>query len=181
MFIGYSPERSELTEKLSARRNILLHAGGDRVDAFDEIGKMPGMEVIERFDSANSHYFDCRDYVFGRRRREKWYDPRSDALEETMLGHPANFLISQGYNHTETPLSGDVAVYIHNPSWYPGPRAAHWGIYDQGKVISKFGAGHVYRHSFDLVPNFYGNRVLFFHPPTPRRMKIWAWFRRLLD
>jgi hypothetical protein len=45
------------------------------------------------------------------------------------------------------------------PEWL---NMKHWGVYEDGKVISKFGQGHIFKHDFDRVPNVFGSGVMFF-------------------
>jgi len=56
-------------------------------------------------------------------------------------------LISRGFAVTDVPCTGDLVVYLRSKRY---PR--HFGLFDDGKVISKLSYGHIVRHDLDLIP-----------------------------
>jgi len=82
-----------------------------------------------------------------------------------------NFLKEKGYIKVDEPQDYDVVVYRRTESkdpfgFFKRTEAKHFGIYEDGKVISKFGSGSIYIHDLDMVEPDYGDEVLFF-----RKMK----------
>ncbi len=55
---------------------------------------------------------------------------------------------------------GDVVVYFSNEE------PAHAGKVRGGRVVSKWGTAHLWRHGLYEVPTRYGSEVRFFHPLT---------------
>ena len=73
------------------------------------------------------------------------------------------FLSCEGHHEVEQPQVGDLAIYLVEIG---GDREqTHIGrIKSPGRVLSKWGYGHVYEHTLDEVPVEYGEHVRFFRP-----------------
>lgn len=54
----------------------------------------------------------------------------------------------------------DLVCYL--PRKYRDDVFAHFGVWKNGKVESKFGLGHVYIHKIDEIPLSYGDEAFFF-------------------
>ena len=62
--------------------------------------------------------------------------------------------------------SGDVAIYFSESD------LLHAGKYDSGKIVTKWGKGHVWEHGLWEVPTSYGARVKWYAKPSPQDMKL---------
>jgi len=59
---------------------------------------------------------------------------------------------------TEEAREGDIVLY------WDDEIIAHAGRVRSGRVLSKWGAGHLWEHDVFEIPMQYGNRVTFYHP-----------------
>lgn len=77
---------------------------------------------------------------------------------------PNKFLKEKGYIRVKKPQNGDVVAY--GRSWDKENEdiyVKHWGIYQDGEVVSKWGPTNgIFKHKLDLVPPEYGDKIVFF-------------------
>jgi hypothetical protein len=105
---------------------------------------------------------DCYAYAFYQLNEEKSipyiFNKR---WPEEYFTHPVSFLKKWGYNQVKEPVSGDLAIYCSQIKTPLTTR--HAGIFTQdGRIISKWGSGSVYKHDLNSVNISYGNCVYFF-------------------
>lgn len=122
----------------------------------DKIGEANGICVIERRESAKDrNKCHCVEWVF----QENLHQDVRGTLEfwNTVI----ESLAGVGYFPTKTPRAGDIAIYgFQHPKGLVGK---HIGLLQEnGRIRSKFEAGHVFEHDQKIVPSEYGNSILFF-------------------
>lgn len=120
----------------------------DLLDAhqFDQIADLEGIEKVgDRRDwMKGEEHYTCTSHVFSKGKYVEW------EIENREYKHP------KGYTEVESPQEGDVVFYFH------GESPEHVGIYvGDGKVESKFGIGHIYKHPTESVPTYYGTPRFF--------------------
>jgi len=159
---GYSKlGRSEIQKTLNQ-----LFTSGSAAD-FDAAGQLPDFEIVERrcpLDDVDQ--YDCLKYV-------SQHLPEAivtDAQFSTKMRYRGvSFLREHGYSSVAQPMDGDIVLYVlltRDPnSEDEEPDHPHFGIYDSGKVISKWGPGHVFRHPVEAVTDNYGQAVIFMRKP----------------
>ena len=108
---------------------------------FDEIAELPGFEKVD--DRKNwmeeKGYYTCTSHVFGKGKYVTWIKKDDD------FDHP------DGYFEIDSPEKDDIVFYFNDK--YP----SHVGKFaGEGKVESKFGIGHIYKHPVMSVPTYYG-------------------------
>lgn len=150
-------------------------------DKFDEVGKLPGILTFEVKDPNWSDDICCAEYTFGLRLGEPW---AQDKMPQIFWDDGLEFLLRNGYVLVEEPEIGDIVGYAvtslierypnddpisalsrayHESLHRNPPYLEHFGILTEGgKVISKFGTGHVYLHDVDKVPSHFGSEIYFF-------------------
>lgn len=108
---------------------------------------------------------DCIDYAFSRVLNEPWgSDPSlSKRLSSHLFNDTQFFLNQRGYNPIEKPRKDDLVVYGDMGITGPSITPEHFGVYRANDwVMSKFGAGPVFRHKVWAIPIQYGNTAVFF-------------------
>lgn len=149
---------------------------------FDEVGRLPGIEVYEIGKPEWSRdRVRAAEYLFGLILKESWAEGRIPQE----LWNDGQFLQKHGYVLVEERIIGDVVGYAvtdlaekypTSVEVYAGaverrspPYLEHFGILTgDGRVISKFGTGHVYIHDLDKVPYHFGSDIYFFRrEPNP--------------
>ena len=162
-FIPTSTERQNLDDALQkAYEAIYLRRG---TALYECVSDLPGLKLVERSDF--SYHKRCYWYVF---REEAWFR-RLDEFEQgrRLMNDVTNTLSAHSFIEISTPERGCVLVYQHNPS---EPKyASHFGKYNEGTVISKFGMGHIYEHAPENVPHMFGNYIRYFKKTKSRRRK----------
>lgn len=151
-------------------------------DRFDELGTLPGITVFQIRDPHWSDRIRCAEYVFGLRFRELW---ALDEVSQAFWDDGIRFLSEHGFALVEEPVAGDIIAYavvdliesyITDPDTISAyhrarlesrhrrpPYFEHFGILtEEGRVISKFGPGHVYLHDMDKIPHHFGSETYFF-------------------
>ncbi len=102
---------------------------------FDEIGALPGFEIIERADPNSDNNLDC--YM--------WTLKSEGGSVYTRLKK-----FSGEHHLVHNPLQGDIVTYFSEG------KMTHMGrLNEEGRVRSKFGKGHVYEHPIGDVPDYY--------------------------
>lgn len=112
------------------------------------------LEVVEYRDHSNPGL--CEYFVFFEVLSEPWasnFDEPCFIPED--LRFPCNFLADKGYIEVPSPQDNDVVGYLSQRNEFH-----HWGIFREGKVLSRFGSSSVCRHEIDATR--YGNKVIFF-------------------
>ena len=119
---------------------------------YDRIGELSGIKIIER-----------RNYIEDKTTKKDciWYVTQK--LDAKIVGE-YSFSAWQPKNYVrvrESHVGAPVIYHLyHISSW-----ENHIGIYSgNGLLQSKFGYGHVYEHSIDLVPEDYGPFYSFYRP-----------------
>lgn len=108
----------------------------------------------------------CFDFAFLKLHEERTYDfydkgwPASKEMVSLLMGW--------GYNLVDTPEEGDLIVYGHKHERYFD--ALHYGIYREGKVISKWGPGDVYEHPLTSIPSTFGSEFLCMRKGNPSEL-----------
>jgi len=144
-----NPTRERFYEMIERARSSLIM--NEIVSGFD-------LELIESrdyCDDCNTGYFGL-EYVFYKRFMQPWaangkaslFLYYNDSLTGKELIPPFPFLFSKGFRPVDYPLNGDVVAYFLRKF----DRPEYFGIYDDGRVISKLGFGHIVRHDLSLVP-----------------------------
>lgn len=174
MPINGSPDRRIIQAKLQRAHLFLderLYDAPSRSAAnasLDQIANVPGIEVIERRDCTADHYYRCAQYVFSHIKHEDWLPTERSIEPRDIWDNPLPFLSDHGYAETNDPTPGDVVAYGLVIDRDDGKRVAvfeHYGVYaGEGRVISKFDMGHVFRHGLHQVPTGYGSQIAFFTP-----------------
>lgn len=77
-----------------------------------------------------------------------------------LFDEPDKFLANYNFHRLLIPSDGDILTYVSAGERYL--QAKHLGIFNAGKVISKFSAGHIFRHDIEQVPLSYGEKVIFY-------------------
>jgi hypothetical protein len=123
-------------------------------ELIDRIVETFGMEVIERRDYCDDFNigYDCNAYVFHTVLRQPWAANGKATIALTWRPDepsPLAFLYAKGFRAVDEPQEGDLVAYvglehIHYPKYF--------GVYSQGKVLSKLDFGHVVRHDLKWVP-----------------------------
>lgn len=133
-------------------------AGGEGLaqGVMEEMGREPEMVIVERCDYGGPEWEKCVAYAFGTRMGEAWARDLGKQVELAIK--TSKFLGERGYRLVEEPEEGDVAVYMEG-DW--GEGLEHCGIYERGKVTSRFGRGYVFSHPVEAVPESWGKRVDF--------------------
>ncbi|MDP1695727.1 MAG: hypothetical protein Q8L29_02335 [archaeon] len=126
-----------------------------------KINNLGGINIIEERD--NSFEGRCEDYVFTEVKNEPWSSTLT--YSNAIILMPIEFLAQRDYNLIESPNDGDIVAYILKRI-NKIPFISHWGIFENGKVRSRFGCGNVYRHNLNMVPSEYGNEIIFFRKST---------------
>jgi hypothetical protein len=136
------------------------------IDHILSTGKVPGIKLIENFNSSDRDLpTHCDYFVF---KDEPWYqaertpDKFYDFVTQKLFRPDSlDFVQKQGYKCVKNPKKGDVVVYFQE-------KVRHFGrvneVTNQGKVIvhSKFCDGPVYEHSLELIPPLFRNSLRLF-------------------
>ncbi len=140
--------------------SLLNPASGRGVRIDFDVAEQAGLTIVERRIPALdlAYNYKCTWFVFGKTLQEPWFTPHS--FSKDLLDDPTNFLGKYGFNLVHTPLSGDIVAYVSLGKTCV--QAHHFGIFDAGKVRSKFGVGHIFKHEMIQVPTSYGEKVLFY-------------------
>ena len=150
------------------------------VEAYD-YGTLPsvdGIEVHESIEGAGDK-FRGGEYVFGYVMHEPWASTE-EGLPKEFWRNPKRFLAQHDFFLVEgEPKEGDIVGYALDNLGvlYPtstevanmmaekrsSPYFEHFGILtDDGRVVSKFTVGPVYKHDMDKIPVHWGSDVYFF-------------------
>ncbi len=94
--------------------------------------------------------------IFGNNVPWVWPKPTTSATETQM-----DVLLDLGYQFVDSPISGDLAVYVLEEENIPVTR--HWGIvFNENFILSKWGSmPAILGHAHDQVTFAYGNRLYF--------------------
>jgi hypothetical protein len=116
------------------------------------VGGITLLEKRKRKDRING--MNCLRYLF----RESPI-PQFRVVGE---GRNAVALSVGGFAEVETPMENDLAIYITDYELGMKEQAHVGRFFPDGRVVSKWGYGHVYQHDVDCVPTWYGQEVRFF-------------------
>jgi hypothetical protein len=148
MKISSSIERKELSE-------VLQESTVNNTNRLDELLDRLKIKVISK-----SFTNDTKRCIWFTFKNEKWYQ-EGDTIDIhwTLFWLPGiNFLKSKGYQKVKEPIENNVAVYLFKDQ----KRIGHYGICKKdNKVISKFGTTYVVEHPLELIPDIYGDEVIF--------------------
>ncbi|MDO8655852.1 MAG: hypothetical protein Q7K45_01320 [Nanoarchaeota archaeon] len=139
----------------------LIHPAPGRCAHIDfDLVEQAGLTIMERRIPAVdlAHNYKCLWFVFAYMLREPWFSTAS--VPPDIFDNPTPFLANYGFNLVQSPSEGDVLAYV--TAGEIDIQAHHFGIFQEGKVISKWGAGHIFRHSIEQVPTRYGEKVIFY-------------------
>jgi hypothetical protein len=158
--------------------------GGNEYKDYDNlvnsVGSLDGIDVIEPGYFEHDEYYRCAHYAFGKVHGAKWAMPPAPLnVNEQLRYRPIPFLRQRGYDLTPEPKPGDIVAY-GNLSLEDMERREegfeHYGVLQpDGKIVSKFSIGPIVKHTIDLVPESYGNRVNFLRKrrlPRPTEPKL---------
>lgn len=160
MLIEKSPKR-QLIDDLIKADSIY---GRDANPLFDQVAELDGIEIEERRDYQKDHpNYRCAQYAFGVRMQEPWCNPEKNDLGLDFWDDTVNFLSDKGYQVADEARDGDIVAYKPRRTPDMDPTGVlHMGIYDKGKIVSKFNSGHIFRHDVDMVPNMFGEEIVVF-------------------
>ena len=134
------------------------HMGPHRNKTLEDFLKtIKEVKIIKKMDTPR--FQGCCWFVF---KNEDWFKKMTETQRESLLLTNAfEVLNSKGYHEVTKPKNRDIAVYFFNSA---GERESvvHYGRYINGKILSKFGKGHVFEHPIEMVPDYFGNGVKFF-------------------
>ena len=158
------------------------HGNKDPNLVYSELAKLPGLEIIEERDTKTDQTnYRCAEYAFKVRMGLEW-----TKTDQNKFWIDSNeYLTRQRFTEVEDPQNGDLIAYAAHTidEAYPifddqdfwtferrreakPPYIKHVGVWENGKVISKFNEGHVFKHKLDLVPTSFGNVVHFYRRNT---------------
>ena len=132
--------RIELSELRKTIDRAVGYCDQDRVEA------IPGIKLVERrnFNKDSYSHHGC-----------EWYVCRELGIR--LQPHFDLNRLLEGWREVKEPRKGDLVLYLEDN------HPKHWGIYDgSGKVRSKWGAGHIFKHDLAAVMSQYGNHVIFY-------------------
>ena len=118
-----------------------------------------GLVIVERRDPLldNGAGYTCAEYVFSTLLGEEWVGRRAPAA---LFSDTHSFLERRGYVEITPTFEGEVVIYgVDIKGRF---QAQHFGMATEGKVVSKFEAGHVVLHDLEAVPSSYGDTVRFY-------------------
>jgi hypothetical protein len=159
MSIEKSSERQVIDNLISAD-NIY---GRDANPLYDKVGNLPGITIEEKRDYQSDHpNYRCAQYVFGTVKQEPWCNMTKNDFGLDFWDNMVSYLRPKGYDVVNQAQDGDIIAYRYKKTTATDPTVLHLGIYDKGKVISKFNSGHIFRHDVDRVPNAFGEEIVVF-------------------
>lgn len=147
----------------AVRRELesLLHPAPGQCALVDfDLVERAGLTIVERRIPAVdlAHNYKCVWFVFRRMLQEPRFTV--NLFSNDIFDDPTAFLGGHGFIPVHTPSEGDVLAYVSRGEIYT--QAHHFGLFQQGKVLSKFGVGHIFKHDIPQVPVSYGEQVLFY-------------------
>ncbi len=151
--IPTSEKRQQIDNLISAESIY----GKDANPFYDQVGKLEGIEIIERRDYQRDDRYRCAWFAF---KDDGWWTGESD-LGLDFWDYAEKFLEGKGYTKVEQPQDGDIVMYRLAKDTKSPSTVKHVGLFQGGKVMSKFNQGHIFRHDIDMVPNMFGKSVVF--------------------
>ena len=154
---------------MTAERKLMheLVDDADLLDAiengvYDIIGELDGITILERREREKDreNQYRCHKYTFGVVKKEPWVLAGFFTKKHRLWTDTLKFLGEKGYDEVVQPENGDIVAYTCNNG--NGTMTGHFGIYEDGKVTSKFNVGHIFVHEIHMVPASYGNSVTYF-------------------
>ena len=145
---------------ISERREAIdrLLEGGGTNEAYDAIGELEGIETLETRDwRKDVDKYKCAWFVF---KDDDWWAGRDD-FDLRFWIDTRCYLEERGYMKVDEPRDGDVVLYRYKGDLSESSWVKHFGIYYNGRVVSKFNDGHIFMHDLVTVPNSYGEGVIF--------------------
>ncbi|MDD9953597.1 MAG: hypothetical protein OXR66_04625 [Candidatus Woesearchaeota archaeon] len=136
------------------QRELDADGDGGTIDDFTSFGNVEGVEILAKLPALTDKSDSCVRYV------------------DTVLGipglkeaitDPGNWfeqLERLGFRASDVPRERGLVLY---GSHCELKGLAHVGIWSGGAVVSKWAAGHIYKHALNAVPSDYGNTILFMH------------------
>ncbi len=131
---------------------------------WEDIRAIPRIRILSEVLDGN-----CEVYVFQTVNDEEWFREILEqserwppvGLRESLIfklrTEPVRFLQERGYRVVESPGDEDLVLYKRSGRG----DALHWGIWERGKVRSKWADWYVFEHEVDAVPICYGDEVVF--------------------
>lgn len=113
-------------------------------------------EEGEIYESSPAYPGCCEHYLFSILLKEPWarhFD--KGPIISHQFSSPQEFLSDNGYEIVNSPQNNDIVGYISQRGDFH-----HWGLFRDGKVISRFGSGPIRRHK--IQGTRYGNKAVFF-------------------
>lgn len=131
---------------------------------YDQMAETEGVEIVTRVtDPFGPDSQSCGDYVFATELSVSWLE--GGHIPGEIWTNPIGFLLDKGFNlYFEGGVEGDIVAY-RGVNWCSETYAVevvHWGLVRDGKVVSKWGLGHVFGHNLDMIPLNFGLEALFF-------------------
>ncbi len=155
MNIPDNEARKQIDEVISLATicDIIGYEDGDEAIMYLALEAVPGVTLIEKRNSKEDSFYRCAEYVFGTIMEEWWCDGKNQP--EGLWDASLEFLASMGYKRVEHPQDLDVIAYID------GQNVTHYGVMNNGKVMSKFGPGPILEHEIGAVPSTWGDEAVF--------------------
>ena len=138
-----------------------LHHQDEYSKALNKLSESPHISIIQERDVERDYGQQPWQWLFGDYLRKPWCPSHGNyfASESTRVENdPIGFLVEQGFRVVREPRDGDIAIYYvsHLPKGAAPDHPLengwpyHFGIYDQGDVVSKPYQMHVLKHDLDL-------------------------------
>lgn len=143
----------------------------DPSEHYRNLAQMDGIEIVSMPTILKDTRTSCVGYLFKHLMQEKW----DEDLSKELFGNTRNFLFNKEYDLVKEPTNEDVIAYGYGEKspefelmeYEVTKQAEHFGIWIDGKVISKWGPGPVFKHETNIIPTHYGDIVSFYRRKTP--------------
>jgi len=147
---------------LRQQLEAILHPAPGRCIRIDfDLAERAGLTIVEKRIPAvdEAQNYKCAQFVFRTILAEHQLKSNS-GFPHDLFDDPDTFLGKYNYHRVLVPSEGEVLAYVAVGERYV--QVKHMGIFKEGKVISKFGIGHIFRHDIGQVPLSYGEKVIFY-------------------
>lgn len=171
MKIDITPERVQLGTYFNSYR-----AEPEKVREFE------GIQLVARDNSKGL----CDNFIFDRICGEPWAKNLEKIDQDDcdqLFGNPKMYLGVHGFSERQTGKIGDIVAYAVYSAAERETQVQHWGLYTREGVLSRFGNLDVFLHRLEVVPDYYGDMVIFFRPSPFKKVTIMRrlneWMRSL--